>query len=343
MRNGNAIGSVSGTPGTLPTYWQIGGAGFPGLTREIIGAGTESGVPYVEIRFSGTPTSSGISLLYTEAPNVIGSSLGQTWSATSYLKLSGGSLTNCSVQFGLWERDSSSVALTGHYSTLPVTSTLQRYISTNTTTHSSVSYVVPMIGISHTTGQAIDITLRIGGGQMEQAAFPTSYIPTTTATVTRAADTLSMPTSPWFSSAEGTFFGEFTPAALLDTYPQIGLFGDGTMSNFIAYTLSPANHLFAEWKQSSSTLFSLNAGVAAANTTTKFAGAYKNGSSAISKNGGAPVTSSATISTSLPVTLFSVGSNIARGGIDGRYTGNMTKLKYYPLRPSNSQLQLLAQ
>jgi hypothetical protein len=184
--------------------------------------------------------------------------------------------------------------------------------------------------------------LYIWGFQIEQGSFPTSYIPTTTAAVTRAQDSLSMSTLGWFNNVEGQMFAEFIPNATFSFYPQIGLFGDGTSNNFIAYTLFPSNNLFFEWKEASSSLYFLNALAATENISTKFAGAYKTGSSAIVKNGGAPVSSSAALS-ALPINLFSIGSNIARGGSDGRYSGTISKIKYYPIRASNSQLQLLTQ
>lgn len=47
------------------------------------------------------------------------------------------------------------------------------------------------------------------GGQVEVGAFPTSYIPTTTAQVTRAADAPAINTlSPWYNTSAGTFFAE---------------------------------------------------------------------------------------------------------------------------------------
>jgi hypothetical protein len=50
------------------------------------------------------------------------------------------------------------------------------------------------------------------GRQVEVGAFPTSYIPTTTAAVTRAADNANMPTTGWYSQPTGTFVVEFDSA-----------------------------------------------------------------------------------------------------------------------------------
>lgn len=48
------------------------------------------------------------------------------------------------------------------------------------------------------------------GAQLEAGAFPTSYIPTTTAQVTRAADIASVnELSPWYRADEGSFIAEF--------------------------------------------------------------------------------------------------------------------------------------
>jgi len=52
IRNSTMVGAVAGNPGTLPTNWNVSGA--VGLTRTIVGVGTELGLQYVDFRFNGT-------------------------------------------------------------------------------------------------------------------------------------------------------------------------------------------------------------------------------------------------------------------------------------------------
>ena len=47
------------------------------------------------------------------------------------------------------------------------------------------------------------------GAQVELGAFPTSYIPTTAASVTRAVDVATMTTAGWFTSPGGSWMAEF--------------------------------------------------------------------------------------------------------------------------------------
>jgi hypothetical protein len=76
-------------------------------------------------------------------------------------------------------------------------------------------------------------TFAVWGAQLEAGAFPTSYIPTTTATVTRSADVASITGSnfsSWYRQSEGTVFSEFSAATYSTASYAIS---DGTNSNRI--------------------------------------------------------------------------------------------------------------
>ena len=72
------------------------------------------------------------------------------------------------------------------------------------------------------TGGAEDTTIDgdgtsgtfIWGAQLEAEAFPTSYIKTTTAAVTRAADVATISDVTWLNQSAGTFLFEWTPSSL---------------------------------------------------------------------------------------------------------------------------------
>ena len=56
IRNSRCEGVAAGSPGTLPTHWSASMPG--GVTRNVIGSGTENGISYVEVEwvFTGTVT-----------------------------------------------------------------------------------------------------------------------------------------------------------------------------------------------------------------------------------------------------------------------------------------------
>ncbi|WP_243311436.1 phage head spike fiber domain-containing protein [Fundidesulfovibrio agrisoli] len=97
-------------------------------------------------------------------------------------------------------------------------------------------------------------TLAIWGAQLEEGAFPTSYIPTTSAPVTRSADQCTLPLAsladsggnPAFGMACGTMFANFAFNGLrTDVVGQavIGL-DDGTTANRINISRTLASGLF---------------------------------------------------------------------------------------------------
>jgi len=194
-------------------------------------------------------------------------------------------------------------------------------------------------GVVNSSGDSI----LIWGAQVEAGSFPTSYIPTTTATVTRAADVASMTGtnfSSWYRQDEGTAYIKTvnrsinSPAA-----PLVFSVGAGGF---------PFNELL-EWDGTGSTNAILlrvftTAGVQSANITGTVnsannvniaAGAFKLNNFAVSLNGNTPlVDNSGDLSA---VDTLHIGKNWSTS----RYSGTIARLAYYPVRLPDAQLQAL--
>lgn len=92
-------------------------------------------------------------------------------------------------------------------------------VGTNTVSVNSDSWTrVSSTGTTDGGNSGVRFDLLVGnnnvyiwGAQLEEGAFASSYIPTTTAAVTRAADILSYPTAGNLNAAAGAIYLEFTP------------------------------------------------------------------------------------------------------------------------------------
>ena len=97
LPNNTMVGAVAGTPGTAPTNWSII-EGEGGIVLEIVGTGSEDGIFYLDVRFSGTPTATTFaSILFTSATQTAAAN-GQIWSASNYVKLAAGSVANVNLR-----------------------------------------------------------------------------------------------------------------------------------------------------------------------------------------------------------------------------------------------------
>jgi hypothetical protein len=175
------------------------------------------------------------------------------------------------------------------------------------------------------------------GAQLEAGAFPTSYIPTTTATVTRAADAASMTGtnfSSWYRADEGTLYGEAARFANSATFPAIIQVDDGTDSNKLTVEIrNTTGTVFGSNVFNGSTVVGLGS-VAVGTSFAKLAFAYKVNDFAFSHNGTSILTDT---SGNIPV--------VSAALIGGRRTssevinGTIKKLAYYPARLTNTELQ----
>jgi hypothetical protein len=182
-------------------------------------------------------------------------------------------------------------------------------------------------------------TVRIWGAQVEEGAFATSYIPTTTATVTRAADVASITGtnfSSFYNQTQGTVFAEWVKNGS-SNFQAMAAFSDGTSNNLIALTHgsgAPTNNA----------RFDVNAGgVSQASlvlvtgsvigTSYKNTGTYKVNDFAAASNGGLPLTDT---SGSIPTTSqLTIGANSGAGFLNG----TIKRITYWATRLANATLQ----
>ncbi len=210
IRNSLGIGAVIGSPGTAPTNWSVNNFGS-GVTRQLTNIGIEDGIPFVDYRWSGTTTIAvvGALLFRPEAANMVAAASGDTFTSSGYLRLVAGSLSPFdAIIFTCDERDSS-----GNFLARSETAILgleasklssQRYSVTRTFSNALTAYAAQQIVITYKTLVAFDFTLRFGGAQLEKASTASSFIPTSTAAVTRSADDIKI------AAGSGVITGTYT-------------------------------------------------------------------------------------------------------------------------------------
>jgi hypothetical protein len=246
IRNNTMVGAVAGTPGTLPTNWFIGGAGVGTLTQQVVGVGSAGSLSYIDIRYSGTTSTTEFKII-TEANAQIAAASGQTWTGSVYTSVVSGSTANLTgVNLAVIERNSSGVFLTETSVAANTSSTLTRTTATRTFNQATTAYCNSCVQLTFNSGVAIDITLRIGLPQLEQGAFATSVIPTTTATVTRSADVASISGSNfsgWYNISETTIRveGQLVGGAA-STFPYITGISSATPNNDVIGVAWSANN-----------------------------------------------------------------------------------------------------
>lgn len=349
LRNNTMVGAVAGTPGTAPTNWVVPGT-INGLTQQIVGTGTEKGITYVDVRYSGTTTTTGSHGISFEAANQIAAASGQTWTRSAWFKIAAGSTANLtSLTHNTQGRNAANTAFTETFSTdiaPSLTGTLTRFSTASTLADANTAFARSQIQYFYNSGVAIDLTLRIGLPQFEQGAFATSVIPTSTTALTRSADVAAITGTNftnWFNSIEGTLVVNATVTATTTdgTTRVLASIGDSSTFNetiYLARASSSANITanvidggVAQW--ASNTL-----GSATANTPFKTSMAYKLNDLGGSFNGAAAVTDSvATIPT---VNSLSLG-NGSWSGATNYINGYLQSFAYYPTRLRNGTLQAL--
>jgi hypothetical protein len=344
IRNNTMQGAVAGSPGTIPTNWQSASSAT-GITRNSVAVGTENGIPYVDLRYTGTASSSGTVQITTEQNTGVAALTAQVWTASYYLKHVGGTLPgNVST---IWvERDAGGASVTtGNTPAITVTSAglaTQRASVTRTLSGgATVAFIQNRVEINVTNGAVVDFTLRIGLPQLELGAFATSPILTSGAAATRLADSASI-TGTNFSSiwnaVEGTVVVQARPvnnnSAVIRRFVESS---DGTINNRYvigqATSLTESRYLVVT---SGSVVSALN--VSTGGSPYRVAAAYKADDFIQAANG---TLSAADLGGALPsVDRLLIG--FGQGSLPAEYiNGHIQSLTYYRKRLSNQTLQTL--
>jgi hypothetical protein len=196
ISNPRAEGAAAGTPGTMPTNWSLSVSG--GLSSSVVGTGTESGLPYLDIRVFGTTSGAATILAMFQTGPGLAAASGQAWTATAFLRLVGGAWGSPSSGPSLLIRENNSgggalVTNTSAALSLPTAAGLatQRASYSVTLGNASTANAHSGLTLGYATGQVVDFTLRIGVPQLERGPAASSPILPPVAApafATRAAD-----------------------------------------------------------------------------------------------------------------------------------------------------------
>jgi hypothetical protein len=187
----------------------------------------------------------------------------------------------------------------------------------------------------------------IWGTQLELGAFPTSYIPTTTAAVTRSADVCQITGgdfSGFWNASEGSFAVEFdflNPIAASYETPVIFRNSAFTERAWLRKTnASPQGiHFLGTNGNVNQVSFDLTGSLPSANTTNKASVGLRLNDFAGTANGNAVSTDT---SANMPVcTTMEIGS-YGDGSAAGFLNGHIARLRYYPTRLTNAKLEELS-
>lgn len=347
IRNSTMQGAVAGAPGTVPTNWQICSVGGGATcTYTIIDKNIINGSNYVDIRFQGTMPAAGAYVNWV----ILDSSTSVTWlplavtdsvSGQIQLALTNGTFPFASIALMVSEQNASTYLANRTekaITTASLSSTLTTYAGAAAAVNASVNNVVQprLVTGSNGTLTNYDFTLRIANPQIEKGAFATSFIPTTTVAVTRAADNLTVPVGVWYNASTTTISGTYSSFAVNGYSTRIASLNDGTSSNVFQLADAAAGIIFAQKAIGGPTLNSSGPPYVP-NTTYKIAGAMDISSGPLAVNN--TLYNNTNAGLPLGITRIQIG-NMNGGSF---LNGWISNASYYPLRVANTQLQLLTQ
>jgi hypothetical protein len=339
IRNSTMQGAVAGTPGTLPTNWSVNAVS--GLAWSVAGLGVEGGLPFVDIRFTGTATGTSSSSIQFETNTGVSAANSQTWTVSNFVKVQSGSLTGISATRLGWE-ERSGAFLDTRQGTVSIASPVDlraarlTFVATNE--NASTTFIKPYLGLTPVNGATIDITLRIGLPQLELGASASSPIPTSGAAATRAADNLSMTDMSWYQQSGGVLYIDFDmPNYLLGFFRYVLAISSNSTINAVSCVISANSQNAGLRVVTPSGVQAVLQNAKNLGQRTKFAARFQVNDAAVSFDGG-PLLKDATVELPTGVTLLGIGNILGSGG----YGGIIREIAFIPnTNISDSALQQL--
>ena len=249
---------------------------------------------------------------------VVGLTIGASYTMTVWLRVASGtaSVSIGNINAGV------NVAQT-------VTTTWQRFTVTQT---ASAAIRYPQI-------TATNVDVFAWGAQLELGAFATSYIPTTTTSLTRNADAVSMTGtnfSSWFNQTEGAF------SIICDTFatgtvrPGILINKTSAASGYIYFKTPrpPGTTGITIQSDAGAIIADLSGSAITVNTQFTVCGAYKTNSFAFADRGAAPTTDA---SGTTPSGLDRMGIGYDFGTT--YQNGHIAKIMYWQQRLTDAEVQ----
>jgi hypothetical protein len=311
------------------------GATNNGVTSSVVGTGTEDGIDYVDVRFVGTPTTNAVSadgVLWMNGTSRMAVSEGVNYTISAYCRRVSGTAVIPQIYL-CWEAAGNTFLSLASLNLSMTASTLARdrqWITGAAPATAITARVALAIG-GLSIGVALDVTLRIGGAQVEAKGFPTSYIPTYGLFASRSFDQLAYPKWSGYAATSGAWAIEYDLLSPYQGNARI-ISNDGSTHAVIGHVSGGS----AESWQGGAAAVTANA---AANflTPNRAAVAYWSGGRRICLNGGAIASDAGAMS----VVNQDINIGLARASNSNHFNGHIRKLTYYPYAAPDSMLQAL--